>query len=84
MRKNQEGLSGNEYQTGVKNIIKKMKNINDNDILSQVKAKTANLTKRFETRIEKEKVKTEKIKEISNFSYFLRFLRLENKIFIFV
>ena len=70
LRKNQEGLSGNEYQTGVKNIIKKMKNINDNDILSQVKAKTANLTKRFETRIEKEKVKTEKIREISNPVYF--------------
>lgn len=66
LRKNKEGLSPSEFETGVKNVLKKMKNIKDNDILSEVKAKTAHLTKRFETRIEKEKVKTEKIKEISN------------------
>jgi hypothetical protein len=43
-----------------------MKNIKDNDVLSEVKAKTAALTKRFENRIKIENQKLEQLQEISN------------------
>ena len=72
LRKNRENLSEREYNTGVKNIIKKMKNIKDNDVLEEVKAKTAALTKRFENRIQMENVKLEQLEGISkkiNFFY---------------
>lgn len=59
-----DNLSESEFNTGVKNIIKKMKNIQDNDILSQVKAKTAKLTQRFENRIQIENVKLEQLNEV--------------------
>ena len=65
LRKNRESLSESEYNAGVKNVIKKMKNIKDNDILSEVKAKTAALTKRFENRIQIENKKLEQLEEIS-------------------
>ena len=42
-----------------------MKNIKDNDILEEVKAKTAALTKRFENRIQMENVKLEQLEGIS-------------------
>jgi hypothetical protein len=65
LRKNRESLSESEYNAGVKNIIKKMKNIRDNDILTEVKEKTAALTKRFENRIQIENQKLEQLQEIS-------------------
>lgn len=65
LRKNRDNLSESEYNTGVKNIIKKMKNIRDNDILEEVKAKTAALTKRFENRVQIEHQKLEQLEAVS-------------------
>lgn len=67
LRKNRDNLSESEYNTGVKNIIKKMKNIRDNDILTEVQEKTAALTKRFENRIQIENQKLEQLETISKY-----------------
>ena len=71
LRKNKNNLSETEYTTAVRNIITKMKIAPENDILTEVKQKTAALTQRLEARVEVEQQKVEKIEEISKRLSFL-------------